>query len=117
MHRGRKASGELRGELDSDGSALLLQSRPAWMEIEGEITPDSNGSTVLLQSQLVWMEIGGEMTPGWGSGTGQVEERASNLAIQLKQQLSRLVWRLQQAGSCAASQISCQSTNSLEKIY
>lgn len=91
MHRGRKASWELGGELDSDGSAVLLQSRPAWMEIQGEVTP------------------------GWGTGTGQVEEGASVLAIQLKQQLSRLVWRLQQAGSCAARQTSCKSTNSLEK--
>lgn len=32
----------------------------------------SEGSTVLLQNRPARMELGGEMTPGWGIGTCQV---------------------------------------------
>lgn len=82
------------------------------MEMSGEL--DSDGSTALLQNRPVWMEFGGRMAPGRGTGTCQVYEGASILAIRLRQHLSRLAQRLQQVGS---SQTSCQIINGLENIY
>lgn len=40
------------------------------MEMSGEL--DSDGSTVLLQNRPAWMEFGGGMAPGQGIGTCQV---------------------------------------------